>query len=110
MPNTNGPMPEMQTVNQVEIPKSNIVLEDDEMAILVLLVNPLDEDNNHGKYLFVNACEALEMILDARLDNVSNRNKNPNRINTCKSSHFITGCGILKAGVINKCECSLPKI
>lgn len=68
---TNGPMAEMQTVNHVEIPESNIVLEDEEMAILVLLVNPLDEDNDHGKYLFVNACEALEMILDARLDNAS---------------------------------------
>jgi hypothetical protein len=40
------------------------------MAILVLLVNLLDEDNEHGKHLFVNACEALEMILDARLDNI----------------------------------------
>ena len=66
---TNGPMPEMQTVNHVS-PESNIVLEDEEIAILVLLVNPFDEDDDHGKYLFVNACEALEMILDARLNNV----------------------------------------
>ncbi|CAB4024078.1 uncharacterized protein LOC110247927 [Paramuricea clavata] len=65
-----GPMPEIRTVNHVEIPESNIVLEDEEMAILVLLVNPLDEDNEHGKHLFVNACEALEMILDARLNNI----------------------------------------
>ena len=66
-----GPIPEIRTINHVEIPESNIVLEDEEMAILTLLVNPLDEDNEHGKDLFVNACEALEMILDARLDEVN---------------------------------------
>ena len=64
-----GPMPGIRTVNHVEIPESTVILTDEEMTILVLLVNLLDQDNEHGKRLFMNACEALEMILDARLEN-----------------------------------------
>ena len=57
-----GPLPEIQTINHVEIPESDIVLEDEDMAALALLVDPLHEDNEHGKQLYVNACEILEMI------------------------------------------------
>ena len=59
-----GPLPEIQTINHVEIPESDIVLEDEDMAALALLVDPLHEDNEHGKQLYVNACEILEMILN----------------------------------------------
>ena len=33
------------------------------MAALALLVEPLEEDNECGKKLFVNACEIFERIL-----------------------------------------------
>ena len=59
-----GPLPEIQTINHVEIPESDIVLEDEDMAALALLVDPLHEDNEYGKQLYVNACEILEMILN----------------------------------------------
>ena len=58
-----GPIPDIQTINHVEIPQSSVVLSDTDMAALALLVEPLEEDNECGKKLFVNACEILERIL-----------------------------------------------
>ena len=58
-----GPMPDIQAINHVEIPQSSIVLGDEDMAALALLVEPLEEDNECGKNLFNNTCEILERIL-----------------------------------------------
>lgn len=55
-------MPDIQTINHVEIPQSSIVLNDEDMAALAVLVEPLEEDNECGKNLFINACEILERI------------------------------------------------
>ena len=58
-----GPMPDIQAINHVEILQSSIVLGDEDMAALALLVEPLKEDNECGKNLFSNTCEILERIL-----------------------------------------------
>ena len=58
-----GPIHDIQTINHVEIPQSSVVLSDTDMAALALLVEPLEEDNECGKKIFVNACEILERIL-----------------------------------------------
>lgn len=50
-----GPMPELQTNNQVEVPASTVELTDDEMPGLVANVNPTSNDNNHGIHLYVSA-------------------------------------------------------
>ena len=47
-----GPLPEVQTANNVVVPECEIVLAREQWASLQTLVNPLDEDNEHGKLLF----------------------------------------------------------
>ncbi len=61
--NDYAPLPEIQTIGCLEILESDIVLDYEDMAVLPLLVNPLHEDNEHGKQLYVNACETFKMIL-----------------------------------------------
>ena len=58
-----GPMLDVQTINHVEIPQSSIALDDEDMAALALLVEPLEDDNECGKTLFVNTCEILLRII-----------------------------------------------
>ena len=59
-----GPLPQVQTVNHVEIPESTIQVPEEILVLLSTLVNPLEEDNEHGKRIFLNTCNVLEIILE----------------------------------------------
>ena len=43
-----APLPEIQTENFVEIPRSTIELTDDELHIIASSLDPLDNDDDHG--------------------------------------------------------------
>ena len=47
-----GPLPELQTRNDVHVPRSTVELSDDDYNILVNAVNPLADDGNHGISLY----------------------------------------------------------
>ena len=59
-----GPLPEVQTANNVVVPESEIVLTREQWASLQTLVNPLDEDNEHGKLLYLNACRIIDIYVN----------------------------------------------
>ena len=43
-----GPLPEIETSNNVQVPQSSIALSEDNESVLKLLVDPLTDDGNHG--------------------------------------------------------------
>ena len=43
-----GPLPEIETSNNVQVPQSSIALSEDDESVLKLLVDPLTDDGNHG--------------------------------------------------------------
>ena len=43
-----GPLPEIQTRNDVQVPRSTVELSDNDYIILVNAVNPLADNGNHG--------------------------------------------------------------
>lgn len=54
-----GPVPEFQTNNNVQIPRSSTELTDEDRVILTLAIDPLADDDNHGINLFL---QAVQMI------------------------------------------------
>ena len=58
-----GPMPELQTNNNVEVPSSLIQLSDDQYSSLQNLVSPMEEDGNYGIYLYIRTCQFLEALV-----------------------------------------------
>lgn len=62
-----GPLPEVQTGNNVVVPESEIVLTREQWASLQTLVNPLDEDNEHGKLLYLNVCGIIDIYVNQNL-------------------------------------------
>ena len=61
-----GPLPELQTNNHIEVPQSTIQISDHEINSLLDEVNPLENDNDHGVVLYENAKMALGNILSKR--------------------------------------------
>lgn len=47
-----GPLPELETANNVEIPENNFFINDITMNIIQQLFNPFENDGNHGINLF----------------------------------------------------------
>jgi hypothetical protein len=47
-----GPLPELQTRNDVQVPRSTVELSDNDYNVLVEAVNPLADDGNHGISLY----------------------------------------------------------
>ena len=59
-----GPLPDIQTSNVVEIPQSSITLEEDDENILQMLVNPLTVDGNHGIVLYKQTLSLMHQMLN----------------------------------------------
>lgn len=59
-----GPMPDLQTNNHVEVPASTVNLTDDQVAQLVRDVNPVSNDNNYGIELYSATRNIVEKMLD----------------------------------------------
>lgn len=47
-----GPVPQLQTNNNDEVPRSSVELTDEDRTILALSVDPLVDDGNHGIHLY----------------------------------------------------------
>lgn len=61
-----GPLSEVQTANHVAIPEPAIALTEEETAALGTLINPLEDDNEHGKLLYTTVCEIVQNCLSQR--------------------------------------------
>ena len=61
-----GPLPDVQTENSVEIPRSAIELTSDESQLLIENVDPLMNDNDHGIVAYQSARSILITLLNHR--------------------------------------------
>lgn len=61
-----GPLPELQTNNHVEVPESSIQISQHEINSLLDEVNPLDNDNEHGIIMYENTKRVLTNIISNR--------------------------------------------
>ena len=52
--------------NHVEVPRSTILLTENELSVLLNEVNPLFDDNEHGISLYESAKRVLIMIISNR--------------------------------------------
>ncbi len=59
----NGPLPELQTNNHVVVPRSTIELTEEQMIALLLAINPLEEDNNHGIDIYNHTVQTVTDII-----------------------------------------------
>lgn len=62
-----GPLPNVQTQNFVEVPRSAIELTDEELQTLIGNLDPLVNDNDHGVTAYQRAKNILSNILNGRL-------------------------------------------
>ena len=53
----------MYKQEKVVVPESEIVLTSEQWASLQTLVNPFDDDNEHGKLLYLNACGIINIYV-----------------------------------------------
>lgn len=56
----NGPLPELQLNNSVEVPENSFQVNDSTMEEISQAINPFTEDGNHGINLFVTLVNFLE--------------------------------------------------
>lgn len=61
-----GPLPDVQTENSVEIPRSAIELTSDESQLLIENVDPFMNDNDHGIVAYQSARSILITLLNHR--------------------------------------------
>lgn len=58
------PEPELQTNNHVEVPRSSIVLTDQDKTLLRLAIDPLADDGNYGIDLFLQAVQMVTHFIN----------------------------------------------
>ena len=58
-----GPLPELQIHNDVQVPRSSVRLSDNDYNVLVNAVNPLADDGNHGISLYEEINRSVRNIL-----------------------------------------------
>lgn len=56
----NGPLPELQLNNNVEVPENSVQVNDSTMEEISQAIKPFTEDGNHGINLFVTLVNFLE--------------------------------------------------
>lgn len=61
-----GPMPQLQTRNDVQVPDLSINLSDQELAHLLDTVNPMENDNNFGVTVYENCRQAIGDLIERR--------------------------------------------
>eukprot|EP00112_Aurelia_sp_Birch-Aquarium-sp1_P014265 Seg3069.2 transcript_id=Seg3069.2/GoldUCD/mRNA.D3Y31 product="hypothetical protein" protein_id=Seg3069.2/GoldUCD/D3Y31 len=61
-----GPMPQLQTRNDVQVPDLSINLSDQELAHLLDTVNPVENDNNFGVTVYENCRQAIGELIERR--------------------------------------------
>ena len=59
-----GPVPDIQTSNDVQVPLLPLTLSEEETAALLEVVDPLEDDGNHGVNAFISVVEYLSQIRD----------------------------------------------
>ena len=57
-----GPVTQLQTNNNVEVPRSSVELTDEDRAILELSLDPLVDDGNHGIYLYLQTMQIITAL------------------------------------------------
>ena len=57
-----GPVPQLQTNNNVTVPRSSVELTDEDRAILALSVDPLVDDGNHGIHLYLQTMQIITAL------------------------------------------------
>ena len=62
--NDEGPLPEVQTGNNVVVLECEIVLTREQCDSFQTFVNLWDEDNEHGKLLYLNACRIIDIYVN----------------------------------------------
>ena len=58
-----GPLPEINSDNDIVVPESSIVLSDEQFSFLSQTIDPLHEDSNEGITLYMQAIELLTNLL-----------------------------------------------
>ena len=58
-----GPLPEIETSNVVEVPQPEVTFNNDELDILNSLIQPLNEDGAHGTSLYEQTVEIMNQLL-----------------------------------------------
>jgi len=58
-----APMPELQTDNNVQVPRSEIELSPLQLETLALVVNPLSDDPNSGVNLYLQAVGIIAIFV-----------------------------------------------
>ena len=57
-----GPVPQLQTNNNVTVPRSSVELTDEDRAILALSLDPLVDDGNHGIHLYLQTMQIITAL------------------------------------------------
>ena len=58
-----GPLPELQTNNHVTIPRSSVQLTDEQSIVLLLSINPLEDDQNFGMDIYNHTVQTITDII-----------------------------------------------
>ena len=58
----NGPCPKLQTNNHITVPQSTIQLSEEQKAVLLLVINPLENDQNYGIDIYNNAVQMITEV------------------------------------------------
>lgn len=58
----NGPLPELQTDNNIVVPNNTVFINEEELRTLTATVDPLADDGNHGITHFTRACQFLQSL------------------------------------------------
>lgn len=59
-----GPMPEIESDNDVMVPESSINLSENQVAAVMEQVDPLADDGNQGINTFIHSVQVIEQVLD----------------------------------------------
>lgn len=57
-----GPVPQLQTNNNVEVPCSSVELTDEDRVIFALSFDPLVDDGNHGIHLYLQTMQIITAL------------------------------------------------
>lgn len=57
-----GPVTQLQTNNNVEVPRSSVELTDEDRAILALSLDRLVDDGNHGIHLYLQTMQIITAL------------------------------------------------
>ncbi len=61
-----GPMPQLQTRNDVQVPDLSINLSGQELAHLMDTVNPMVNDNNFGVTIYEHCRQVISKLIESR--------------------------------------------